>query len=514
MITSNEKPALFRQGLYGLLLAKAILHLTSIINGYGLHNDEFLYLAEGFHPLWGYMEGPPVIGWVAGLSQLVLGGTLWAAKIPVVIIGLLSIWLIFDLVREFGGGRSAQFIAGTAWLLSPVYLGSNALFQPVSFNQFCWLLIGWLLVRVINYERPKDWYLLGLGVGLGLLTKYSVVFYLLALFGGLLLTPQRKLLTNRHLWYAAGIALLMWLPNLVWQYIHGFPVILHMQELAETQLVNMTVMDFLAPQLLFHALSILIWLPGLVFLFRSERLRPYRVFGFAFVLLLFLLLLLSGKSYYTYGAYSILFAAGGCFWAEWLGRRSWLIALPLLVNFILIPLGLPLLPTEQMKNYGLALKDNLGMTSHLRWEDGSIRDFGQDYSDMHGWEEMVSTIADFYHSLSPEEQATCMIEAGSYGQAGALNFFRHKYDLPETVSFDASFILWVPEQVAFDRQIIVADSPEEDSRYFQRTTQIEHPQTPNARRTHYIYYREEPTENVSAVWARLVRERTAETFDH
>jgi len=76
-----------------------------------------------------------------------------------------------------------------------------------------------------------------------------------------------------------------------------------------------------------------------------------------------------------------------------------------------------------------------------------------------------------------------MIEASSYGQAGALNFFRHKYDLPETVSFDASFILWVPEKLAFNRQIIVSDSPQEGSRYFQRITQIEHPQTKNARRT-------------------------------
>jgi len=514
MTTSSEKPVFFRKGLYGLLLAKATLHLISIINGYGLHNDEFLYLSEGFHPMWGYMEGPPVIGWVAGISQLVLGGTLWAAKIPVVIVGLISIWLIVDLVREFGGGRSAQFLAGVGWLLSPVYLGSNALFQPVSFNQFCWLLIGWLLVRVIRYARPKDWYLLGLGVGLGLLTKYSVVFYLLALFGGLLLTPQRKILANRHLWYAAGIALLMWLPNLLWQYAHGFPVILHMRELSETQLVNMTVADFFVPQFLYHAMSILLWLPGLFYLFRSERLRPYRLFGFAFVLLLVLLLLLSGKSYYTYGAYSVLFAAGGCFWADLLERKSWLISLPLLANFVLIPLGLPVLPIEQVKTYGLWLKDNLGLTSHLRWNDGTIHDLGQDYSDMHGWEEMVATVAEFYHAPPPEEQATCMIEAGGYGQAGALNFYRHKYDLPETVSFDASFILWVPEQLAFDRQIIVADSPQEGSRYFQQTTPIKHPQTKNALQTHYIYYRENPSEDIAPIWSRLVRERTAETFGH
>lgn len=128
MHTNITKPGLFREGLVGLLVAKILLHLTAILSGYGLHRDEYLYLAEGHHPLWRYMEGPPVIGWVAGLSQLVFGGTIWAAKVPVLIIGLLNLWLLFELVWEIGGGKSAQFIAGVGWLLSPIYLGTNALF--------------------------------------------------------------------------------------------------------------------------------------------------------------------------------------------------------------------------------------------------------------------------------------------------------------------------------------------------------------------------------------------------
>ena len=113
MQTHPTKPGLFRQGLIGLLIVKILLHLTAILNSYGLHRDEYLYLAEGHHPLWGYMEGPPVIGWVAGISQLVFGGTVWAAKVPVLVVRLLSLWLVCELVREIGGGKYAQFIATT-----------------------------------------------------------------------------------------------------------------------------------------------------------------------------------------------------------------------------------------------------------------------------------------------------------------------------------------------------------------------------------------------------------------
>ncbi|MEM9931681.1 MAG: glycosyltransferase family 39 protein, partial [Bacteroidota bacterium] len=399
-----------------------------------LHRDEYLYLAEGHHPLWGYMEGPPIIGWVAGISQLVFGATVWAAKLPVLLVGLLSLWLVFQFVRELGGNKYAQLIAGAGWLLSPAFLGSNNLFQPVSFNQFCWLLTGLAWVRVINYQRPKDWYLLGGVVGLGLLTKYSIVFYLLGLAGGVLLTKERRFLANKYCWQAVGIALLMWSPNLWWQYSYGFPVASHMQELASTQLVNMSTADFLIPQFLVHFAGLFIWLPGLYWLFHSEKLRPYRSLAWAYVFLILLLLGFSGKAYYSFGAYASLFVAGGCFWADVLKNRSWLIILPLAVNFLVMPFALTVLPIETMKQYGVYVRDNYGLEPPLRWEDGTIRDLSQDYADMHGWEEMVAAVADFYHSLPPEAQAKCMIEGGHYGEAGALNFFRKKYHLPEAVS--------------------------------------------------------------------------------
>lgn len=507
---TSAKPSLFIKGLVVLLTIKASLHLAAILSGYGLHRDEFLYLAEGHHPMWGYMEGPPVIGWVAGISQLVLGGTLWAAKLPVLLVGLLSIWLIFELVREFGGDRRAQFLAGAGWLLSPVYLGSNHLFQPVSFNQFCWLLIGLAWVRVINHRRGNDWYILGAVTGLALLTKYSVVFYLAALLVGILLTPQRKMLTSKYCWRAMGIALLMWLPNLWWQFSYDFPVVSHMRELSETQLVNMSASDFLLPQFIFHALSIIIWLPGLVFLLRSEKLKPYRSLGFAYLLLVMLLLLLSGKAYYTFGAYAVLFAAGGYFWAEWLEAKSWWLAPVLLFNLFLVPFGLPILPVETMQDYSVHVRDNYGLDVGLRWEDGTVRDLSQDYADMHGWEEMVAKVAEFYHSLPPEEQATCMIEGGHYGEAGALNFYRKKYDLPEAASFDASFLLWVPERITFDRQIVVHDWPQGASDYFENVILVDSTATPFAREVSYIYYRNTPKKDVESAWTQIVHERRLE----
>lgn len=510
---NHQSEPIHRPTLIGLLAGKTLLQLLAALSGYGLHRDEFLYLAEGSHPLWGYMEGPPIIGWVAGISRLFLGSSIWAAKLPVLLVGLASVYLLLQLIKEFGGGKYAQLIGGLAWVLSPVFLGSNYLFQPVSFNQFCWLLIGLSLVRVIKYTRPKDWYLLGGVTGLALLTKYSVVFYLLALLAGLLLTPQYKLLLDKHLWRAAGIALLMWLPNLIWQYSYGFPVVSHMEELATTQLVNMSAGNFLVPQFLYHALGgLLVWLPGLYWLLRSERLKDYRSFGWAYLVLIVLLLALSGKAYYTMGSYTLLMAAGGVFWEEKLSAKSYWLAPVFLFNFMLLPFALPVLPVEQMKAYGVYVRDNFGFSTPLRWEDGIIRDIKQDYADMHGWEEMVAEVAKLYHALPDEEREKCFIYGGNYGQAGALDFFRKKYDLPEPVSYNASFLLWAPDELDFDRQIAVEDYPQGPSEFFLKTEKVGEIDSPHARDTHYIYYYTDPSSDPQAAWREEITGRKKARF--
>lgn len=71
------------------------------------------------------------------------------------------------------------------------------------------------LVRHQQTGRPGYLYALGAAVGLGLLNKYTTLFFIAALGGALLLTADgRRLLFSRHLWGAAGLALGLWAPNL------------------------------------------------------------------------------------------------------------------------------------------------------------------------------------------------------------------------------------------------------------------------------------------------------------
>lgn len=507
---NNLPPRIHWPFLLGLAALKLTIHFATNTN-YGLHRDEYLYLNQADHLNWGYMEVPPMIAVLAWITRHVFGDTVFAARLFPALIGAASIIVVGVMARNMGGKKWAQLLAGGTFLCSLAFLGSNQLFQPVSFNQFFWLLSAFWVVRIIRYKGPQDWYWLGITAGFGFLTKYSIVFFFVGIIGGFLLSPQRKWLLGRYPWISLGIALLIALPNLIWQYQHRFPVVRHMQDLSATQLTHVSPADFLVPQFLFHFGGNLVWIVGLVMLIVSQKLRPYRLLAWTYLAVILMLLFLSGKDYYSIGAYSMLFAAGGVAWEQWLGWKSaLLLPLILLLNLPVIPYVLPVLPIEKMQEHAAWMRNKYGLDGPLRWEDGTLHDLPQDYADMHGWEEIPEKVARLYHSLSPAEQSSCMIVAGHYGQAGVMNFYRKKYNLPETYSLNSSFIMWAPKEVTFDRVIQIDDRRQGDSPYFGSVQLIDSIENPYARDPGLIYYMTQPKVDVQAGWKQLVEQRRQE----
>ncbi len=507
-----------------LLLAalKMGIHLfTNTITAYGLHRDEYLYISESDHLAWGYMEVPPMIAIIGKIAKLLFGNTEFAVRFFPALIGAISIILIGMMVRDLGGKKYAQLIGGFGFLISPVFLGNNNLFQPVSFNQFMWLLSAFMMVRIIrkldllNFKNLanlpiKNWYWLGIIAGLGFLTKYSIAFFFAAMIGGLLLTPHRKIFLTKYPYISLGIALFIALPNLWWQLAHDFPIIRHMEELATTQLVNVSPASFLTPQFLSHFGASILWISGLIFVFINEKVKPYRFLGWTYILVIFILLMASGKGYYAFGAYAMLFALSGVAWEHWFGQKS-LLLIPIitLLNLPAIPLALPILPIEKMEAYSLYIRDDVGLASFFRWEDGIVRNLRQDYADMHGWEEIPRKAAKLYHSLTPEQQRTCLLYAGHYGQAGVMNFYREKYNLPETYSFNASFVAWVPDNLEITCQIDIDDNRQGESESFFSTVLVDSIENKYARDPGYIYFKTKPRTNLTPLWKNLVKTQRA-----
>lgn len=131
----NSTPQTTTLLIYLFALISLTLHLIGL-NNYGIGRDEFLHIALGNHPAAGYMEVPPFIAWIAKFSITFFGDSAFAIRIIPATFAALTILTAGFIVKEIGGRNFAITINGLALCLSPAFLASGYLLQPVVFDQF------------------------------------------------------------------------------------------------------------------------------------------------------------------------------------------------------------------------------------------------------------------------------------------------------------------------------------------------------------------------------------------
>src|SRR6202140_326631 len=110
---------------------------------------------------------------------------------------LITAWI----VRELGGRRYAQILAGTAMLLCPIYLTMDNFLSMNAFEPVFWMLCMAISIRIIRTESDRLWLLFGLVAGIGILNKHSMLIFGLAFFLSLLVSSQRQLLRSPWIWF-------------------------------------------------------------------------------------------------------------------------------------------------------------------------------------------------------------------------------------------------------------------------------------------------------------------------
>ena len=226
------------------IASKILVHLLTNTN-YELHRDELLYFNMAEHLSSGYATVPPLTAFLAFLSRTLFGFSVAGIRLFPALAGALTMLIMSKIVKRLGGGVTALTIALLCFLLSPGFLLLNTLFTPNAFEQLMWVMVMWLLLRMITEDNPSLWITVGIVLGLSFLFKYSVLF-LIAGFAAAFFQARY----NRYLktWYfpaAILVGILIISPNLIWQYQHNWPVINHMSELNRTQLNSITPVIFL-----------------------------------------------------------------------------------------------------------------------------------------------------------------------------------------------------------------------------------------------------------------------------
>jgi hypothetical protein len=505
-VPSSRPPRGLYLGIVGGFVAiKLALHLLTIaITPYSVHRDELLYLAMGQNLRFFAMDFPPFIAVAANTVRFLFGDTLFAIRILPALAGTLLLVLCALIVRELGGGRLAQGMALLAMLFPTLFLRSAVLFQPVVFDQLWWTLALLALLRIGRRGAPSDWYLLGVAGGLGLLTKFSIGFVAVGVAVALVATRERRWLGTRWPYLAAGIALLIGCASLIGQLRLGFPVVSQMRDLQASQLDRVSPADFFVGQSMMMGPAVLLALAGLLYLLLARSTAAHRAAGVAALVPLLLLLVLQGKAYYAGPIYPLLIGAGAVALERVPRFRATLTAtMTLLIvafGLLTLPRGLPVLPPEQMAQYSVSL----GLTS--RTNTGEVLMLPQDYADMLGWEALVAGVAEVYHALPPADRDRAVIATSNYGEAGAIDFFGPRYDLPRAVSAVGSYWFFGPGDLPGDVIVSVGDEVEDLGHFFAEfmiAKRVENPWGVPEQRNTPIGVGREPRQTLQEVWPSL-----------
>lgn len=447
---------------YWLLLVflafKMILQLIVVNPVYELHRDEFLYLDQAKHLSAGYISVPPLTSWISSIIFFLGGSMFWIRFFPA-LFGALTMLITWLMIEELGGKIYSKIVISCAMLFS-VLVRLNILYQPNAFDILAWTSVFYFLVRYIRSEKPVWIFWLMLAFILGMYNKYNIIFLLIGLLGGILLTDKRKILISKYFYISLLLGFLLLLPNVIWQINNRFPVYHHMMALKRTQLDYTNPISFLKDQLMFFSGSLALIAASFIAFIFYKPFKPFKVVGISFILIMGIFVLLKAKSYYAVGLYPVLLVFGGVYldmvlpkvWKKYV--MSFLILANLIVFISIYQLILPVLTPSEIK----AKKERFEKLGLLRWNDGKNHELPQDFADMQGWKEMASKALLAYRMIRNDERAQTLVFCDNYGQTGAVNYY-NRNEMPEAYSANSDYIFWLPRMKEIKNILLIGNKP-------------------------------------------------------
>lgn len=432
MVQATGRSADRRSLLPIIAVAAGVLLLHVFTNTrYGLHRDELQFLSDARHLDWGYVAYPPLTPFIERISMTIFGLSLEGLRLASVLVQVAIVITAGLIARTLGGSRLAQGITALAVALSPIALFEGTEFQYTTFEQFAWVLASYGVVRLLQDEDERWWIWIGAFSGIGLMAKYTVVFFIAALLAGFLLTPARRFLFSRWFMAGCGLTLLIVLPNLIWQVRHDF-ISLHFLEhihARDMRIGRGSARDFWFFQAVAgeNAGAIPLTIAGVIAAWRRVR---YRAISIAFVLTILLFAVMKARGYYTAAVFPVIIAFGAVAIVRWASLRRPALRRSIFVVICVTMLGagayfacmlIPLASSGPLKAFALA--------------------HDEDLREEQGWGTLVSTVARLRDGLTPAQRSNYGIFAGNYGEQGAVEILGQRYGLPTPISLTNS--AWV-----------------------------------------------------------------------
>jgi len=200
-----------------------------------LYVDEAQYWTWAQNLTWGYYSKPPVIALLIALTTAIGGNGVFWVKCGSLLCYPLSAWLLYALGSRLFD-RRIGFWSATAFLLLPgVSLSSMIISTDVPFF-LCWCAALYAYWRALQDNRWRWWLMAGIASGLGLQTKYTMILFALSVLLHLASDAGlRRQFRNPRLYLTMLLAALIFIPNLWWNAVNGWPTLHHTEGISHLE---------------------------------------------------------------------------------------------------------------------------------------------------------------------------------------------------------------------------------------------------------------------------------------
>ncbi|GAA4706285.1 glycosyltransferase family 39 protein [Nocardioides conyzicola] len=390
------------------VVAVQALALLAMSPFYGPHRDELYFVSAGQHPAWGYPDQPSFTPMLARLADLAAPHDLVVLRIPSILAVVAVVLLSVQAARLLGAARAGQVLTAVTVAFSALVPGLGHMLSTATFDLLFWTAILVVVLQALVDDRPRLWLLAGVLAGVGLNNKHAVVFCLLGVLVGVALVREtRPVLRTVWPWLGGLAALAMWVPNLVCQAQHDWPVLDLAADIAdEYGGLGGRVGMVLQALVMFSPLIGALWVFGIVRLLRRPDWARARPLAVAFLVVLVVFLVTGGKGYYLAGLVPPLVAAGCTDLAErWSTRRLTITGVVLVASAaVAYPAVVPAVPASTFAG--------------SFWAD--VNDVQLDSI---GWPDYTDQVRSVVDGLSPEQRRTAVIFTGNYGEAGSMSWY-------------------------------------------------------------------------------------------
>ena len=195
---------------YVLLLRLVYLGLPELLQ------EEAYYWNYAQHLDIGYLDHPPLVAWLIWVSTNLLGNTEFAVRMGAYICWLISALFIFGLTRNLFD-KSTAFRSLILLAILPIFFATGFVMTPDAPLIACWAGALYFLERALIGERQTAWWGVGVCMGLGMLSKYTIALLAPATLLFLLIDSQsRKWFYSPKPYMASIVALLLFSPVIFW----------------------------------------------------------------------------------------------------------------------------------------------------------------------------------------------------------------------------------------------------------------------------------------------------------